>query len=185
MPKPEVPANLTVDFSNVEERREGGGRAANVPDGDYLLKITGVQRKSKKEDSSSFYLNWQTSIVAPAKYAKAGNVYHITSLKEENLWNLRNFLEDLGLKVPKSALKIPLQAIVSKGLIIGATLEGEEYNGKVKSKIVATFKKSEYEATGDEDDADEEETDDEEVETAQPAATEDEEDLEELELDDL
>jgi hypothetical protein len=175
------PARLTADFSNVEERREGGGKAFHGPEGDYLLRVEDYELRSKKDDASSKYLNWRLSVFAPEKQKGKGSVYHITSLKPEALWQLRNFLEDMGLKVPKSTMDIPLGALVAKHPIIGATLEDDEYNNKVKSKITATFKKSQYEETGEEDD-------DEEAESADTEETEEataDEDLEELELDDL
>lgn len=176
--RPVLPAKLTVDFSNVEERREGG-KAAHVPEGDYLLKIAGCELKSKKDDPTSKYLNWRLTIHAPEKLRSAGSVWHVTSLKPEALWNLRNFLEDLGIKVPKGAAELPIKSIVDKGLIIGATLADDEYENKVKSKIVATFKKEDYQATGDE------EADEDEEETSTDTSDDDDDDVEEIDVDDL
>jgi hypothetical protein len=203
MPAPaQTPTSISVNFSNVEDRREGG-KAFHGPEGDYLLKVVGCVKKAKKDDENSFYLSWKLEPNTPSQYKGKGFVYHNTSLKEEALWSLRNFLEDMGIKVPKSTVKIPVAEIIKKGMIIGATLGDDEYNGKVKSQIVATFKKSEYEGTTE---ADEAEEDDEEEETAEVApkkvkassngtakavavaATtddEDDEDLEELDVDDL
>jgi len=170
-----TPTKLTVDFSNVADRREGG-RSAHVPEGDYLLKIAGVELKSKKDDESSKYLNWKFSIEAPSQFKNAGFVYTVTSLKPENLWSLRNLLEDLGITVPKKAVGLPLAEIAKSGRVMGATLEDDEYNGKVKSKIAATFKKDQYDATGAPTATeDEEETSD----------SDDEEETEELDIDDI
>lgn len=169
-----TPSKLTVDFSNVEDRREGG-KAAHVPEGDYLLKVGGIELKSKKDDESSKYLNWRFTIVAPEKYKNAGSVYFITSLKPESLWNLRNLLEDLGITVPKKAVGLPIAEIAKSGRIVGATLEDDEYNGKVKSKIAATFKKEVYEATATSSDSDDEEE----------TADSDEEETEELDIEDI
>ena len=174
--RPMVPAKLTVDFSNVEERREGG-KSAHVPEGDYLLKVAGCELKSKKDDATSKYLNWRLTITSPEQFKNAGSIWHITSLKPEALWNLRNFLEDLGVKVPKGTAEIPIKAIVDKGLIIGATLEDDEYNNVMKSKIAATFKKDAFKAS------DEEADDEEEEETSTEAS--DEDDVEEIDVDDL
>lgn len=185
MPKSTTPAVLTLDFSNVGERTEGG-RAAHVPEGDYLFKPTKVELRSKKDDESSKYLSWVMAIQAPEKY-KGRVIYFITSLKAESLWNLRNLLEDMGIKVPQSTLKLPLQQIIAKGPIFGGTVEDDEYEGKVKSKIVATFKRAQYEEVGSD------ESDDEldgtggstEVDTVDEVEADGDEDLEELELDDL
>jgi hypothetical protein len=186
MPKEQTPAVITVDFSNVGERQEGGVKAAHVPEGDYLLKALGCVKKWKKdEENGPGYLSWKFGIVAPSKHQHAGVVYFITSLKEEALWNLRNLMEDFGIKVPKSSVKIPIAEIIKKQLVIGATLADDEYEGKVKSVIVATFKKSQYEEAG-EGTEDTDDDDDDEVEETPTAATEDEdENLDELELDDL
>jgi hypothetical protein len=169
-----TPTKLTVDFSNVEDRREGG-KSAHVPEGDYLLKIGGVELKTKKDDETSKYLSWRFTIAAPEKYKNAGSIYYVTSLKPESLWSLRNLLDDMGITVPKKAVGLPLAEIAKSGRLIGATLEDDEYNGKVKSKIAATFKKDQYEAT------------------STPTATEDEEEsseteedeTEELDIDDI
>jgi hypothetical protein len=151
-----------------------------VPPGDYLLKIVGCELKTKKDDETSKYLNWRTQIVKPEKYSSAGSIWHITSLKDEALFNLRNLLEDLGVNVPKSIVQVPIATIVEKQMVFGATLDDDTYNNKTKSKIQATFKKSEYEDTGSSDDDEEEE--DTATETAE---VEDDEDLEELDVDDL
>lgn len=171
-----TPSKLTVDFTQVEDRREGG-KAAHVPEGDYLLRVMGCEKKAKKDDATAFYLSWKLQIATPEKYATAGFVYHNTSLREASLWALRNFLEDLGIAVPKKTVEIPIAAIIAKHMVIGATLaDGEPYNNKVKSEIQATFKKEQYQATGEETEV--------EAETEAAAATEDE-DLEELDVDDL
>lgn len=174
-----TPSKLTVDFSNVEDRREGGGKAAHVPEGDYLLQVVGVELMSKKDDPKSKYLKWRFKIVEPSRFTSKGTVYNNTTLKPEGLWALRNLLEDMGLKVEKKALDLPLAAIVKKQPIFGATLaDGDEYNGKVKSEIVSTFKKEAYEGEkggGEDTDSDEEESD----------SDDEEEEVDELDVDDL
>lgn len=183
MPAPsKVPAKITVDFSKVEDRREGGA-AVHVPPGDYLVQVIGCEQKTKQDDPSSKYLNWRLKIIKPEQYAKKpGVIYFVTSLKPEALWNLRNFLEDLGLKVPKSSVGVPIAQIIEKKMVIGVTLDDDEYNEKIKSKVQATFKKADYEDTGTvtTDSSD----DDTEEETGEERESEDEE-MEELDVDDL
>lgn len=169
-----TPSKITVDFSAVEDRREGGGKAAHVPEGDYLLKPVGVTIEDNKEKTGK-YLKWRMGIVEPARHKNAGIIYHNTTLKPEGLWSLRNLLEDMGLKVEKKALDIPLAAILKKAPIFGATLQDDEYNGKVKSTIAATFKRDAFEAT---DTADSEDTESEDTD-------EEEEEVDELDVDDL
>jgi len=182
--KATAPAKISVDFSDVEDRRAGGGKAAHVPEGDYLLQVVGCERRKKKDsDPAQYYLSWQCAIAKPEKFKNKGVIYHNTSLKPEALWSLRNFLEDLGFKVEKKAISLPIASIVEKKPLIGATLEdGDEYNGKIKSQIAATFKKSEYQESESDDDEDE----DEDTETSSDSDTEDDdEDLEELDTEDL
>lgn len=177
-----TPSKLTVDFTNVGDRQEGG-KAAHVPEGDYLLKVKGVTLETKKGDESSKYLRWRFTIHKPSGYENAGVIYHNTTLQADKLWSLRNVLEDLGINVPKKAVGLPLAEIGKSGRILGATLEDDEYNGKVKSQIAATFKKEQYEETakpvdesGDDTDTDEDTASD---------TSDDEEETEELDIDDL
>lgn len=177
MPLPKTPTRITVDFSNVEDSR---APAAHVPEGDYLLEVAGCQLKSKKDDETSKYLSWMWKIVAPSQF-KGKTIYSITSLKPEALWNLRGLLVDMlgEERVPKASVNIPLESIVKARKKVGATVADDEpYEGKVKSKIVATFPASDYQELGqatatpvDDSNGQSEETDD--------------ADIDELDVDDL
>jgi hypothetical protein len=155
---------VSIDFTNVKD--SGGPAGAHVPEGDYLLQVADVGVFENKNKDGS-HVKWQLKIV---KGAGKGTIYYRTSLKEDALWNLRNFLQDLrGKTIEKKALKIDFSKMV--GLEIGATLaDGEPYNNKVRSEIVATFPASDYK----EDGADEEEA---ELEA-------DEAELDEIDIDD-
>jgi hypothetical protein len=187
-----LPSKLTVDFSDVGERRQGG-KAAHVPEGDYLLRLETAEVKKNKNDDGR-HVMWVFSIKKPTQFANAGQVYERTSLKKEALFKLRNLLEDMGIPVPQKSVDIPLAKIVAAHKLVGATLaDGEPYGEKavIKSEIQATFKASEFKelavdvgagATGgsagdDTEDLDEDETT--ETDTAE------DEDLEELNVDDL
>jgi hypothetical protein len=166
-----TPRNITVDFSGVEIRRGGGG--IQVPEGDYLLRVTGCERRAKKDDASRFYLLWKLEIAKPTPMAGKGPIYHRTSLSQESLWALRTFLVDLlGEKnVPESSVTIPIAQIVQKKPFIGATLkDGEPYNGKVKSEIAATFSRRDYEELAAPDAEEEEETEEDEAPAPKPKA---------------
>lgn len=167
--------SLTADFSGVEERR-GGGAAAHVQEGDYLLKLKDVEvRQNEKKDGQ--HVKWVWGIEkGPEKSTRP--VYDNTSLKPEALWKLYNVLTDLreGKPLPKKALNIDFSKYIGK--LIGATLaDGEPYNGKVKSEIVATFPASEY--------ADEDVDDDEEAADLTSDEDEEGEELETEELEDV
>lgn len=169
MPIPRTPAKITVDFTNVEDR---GARSDHIEPGDYLFQVEGCQLRSKKDDESSKYLNWYLGVVAPSTF-KGKHVYHITSLKQEALWNLRGFLVDmLGEdKVPKQSVNIPLEAIVKAKKRIGGTVDDDEYDGKIRSRVVATFPASEYTETPGG--------------SAESEPEEEEVDVDELDVDDL
>lgn len=177
VPRNNTPSTLSVDFSGAEVRRGGGGDI--VPEGDYLMQITGVTLETKKDDPSRHYLRWKTQVVEP-KSLVGKTIYHNTSLVKENLWQLRTFLVDvLGEdKVPQSSVNLPLAKIVAAKPKFGATLaDGEPYNNKVKSEIKATYNKSEWKATQSDDDDD----------TAPDEATtsDDGEDMDEIDVDDI
>jgi hypothetical protein len=193
MPTGNLPAKLTVDFSDVGERRQGG-TSARVPEGDYLLRLETAEVKKNKNDDGRHIL-WIFSIKSPSKFSKAGQVYERTSLKKEALFKLRNLLEDMGIPVPQKSVDIPLAKIVAAHKLVGATLaDGEPYGEKavIKSEIQATFKASEYKEVGEalgtsaptaapDDSTATADSEEEEVETA----TAEDEDLEELDVDDL
>lgn len=205
MPAPQgkTPAKLTVDFTGVEV---GGQRGAHVPEGDYLSKVTGVTHQHKKDDETKFNLNWKLEIVEPTKFA-GKVIYYRTALGKESLWSLRSFLVDmLGEdKVPKKVVDLPLALIVKKQPKVGITLVDDDYNpDRLKSKVVGTFSKSDWESLSpDAEEAEDEEAEDEEEEeeeeeeeaptpkkkakTPKAAVTEsdDDEDMEEIDMDDL
>ena len=180
------PAKISLDFSNVEDRR-AGKKSVHVPEGDYLLEMRDYELKSKKDDSSRKYINWEAYVVAPESLKGKGPIYHVSSLVPENLWSLRNLLEDMGVKVPKKMVDIPFSKLLKRPF--GATLEDDAWTndeGKttVKSKIAATFAASEYAGgTVDDEEADEEDSDEEAATEAVTA--DDDEDLEELDIDDI
>jgi hypothetical protein len=181
------PAKISLDFSNVEDRRSGK-KSVYVPEGDYLLEMRDYEIKEKK-DGGSKYISWQAYVLSPSSLKGKGPIYHISSLKKENLWSIRNLLEDMGIKVPKKLVDVPLGKCLNRSF--GATIEDDEYtndDGKTtkKSKIAATFPSSEYadvEGGGTETDEDDEDSDEEAATEA--ATSDDDEDLEELDIDDI
>lgn len=158
---------LKVDFGGVDKEIRRGGGAPHIPEGDYLAKIIDSEVR-ESEKSGSRYLSWKLT-VAQGEF-KGKTLYHITSLKPEALWNLRNFIHAAtGKNVAGKALNVDTSAL--EGKVIAVTVEDDEYEGKVRSRIVDTRPKDELEA-----DSDEEETEEED---------EEEEVLEEVDLDEL
>lgn len=168
-----VPAVLSIDFTGVEV----GARSVHVPEGDYLLQVTGCELRSKQDNESRKYLSWSAKVVEPKAHA-GKPLYYRTSLVPEALWNLRGFLIALlgADKVPQRAVDIPIAKIVAAKPLFGATVQDDEYNGKLRSEIAAVYSKAEYyenqqSLTPADDEAEE--------------AAESDEDTDEIDLDDL
>jgi Protein of unknown function (DUF669) len=162
-----------VDFGGVDpEIRKGGGRAAHLPEGDYLVKVlSGELRTSEKKGTK--YFTWRLGVTQPEKY-KGKVLYLTTSLKPEALWNLRNFIHAAtGKNVAGKVVNVDPEALVGK--VVCVTAEDDEYEGKMKSVPQDVRSKEEY--TASEDDDDEEEVEETEEDD------EEEEDLEEVDLD--
>lgn len=173
MPMGRAPAKLTVDFSGVEVRQG----SVHLPEGDYLMEVAGCELRSKKDDESRKYLLWALRVVEPES-AKGKTIYHRTSLVKESLWSLRKFLVDLlgEDKVPQKALDLPLAKIVAAKPRLGVTLQDDEYEGKLKSEVAATFSKNEFQQDRSTLDSTDEADENDEAET---------EDTDEIDLDDL
>lgn len=181
---PNRPSRISVDFSGVEVNK--GGRADHIPEGDYLSEVVDCIQRTKKDDPSVKMLNWHLKIVEPAQF-RGKSVYNNTVLVPESLWALRSFLVNmLGEdKVPQRSLEIPIEKIVKAKKRVGITVADDEYNGKLKSKVVDTFSPNEWAdrhstSTGSDivDDDDEEDVKD-------AVTSSDDEDMDEIDLDDL
>lgn len=154
---------ITVDFSDVKD--SSGINPKFQEDGEYLLKITKADiTKSKEGDPMVLFLLQDTqdrSAVYP----------YYCPLTPKVLWKIRTLLINLGLTVPKGKGKINLAPTVGK--TIGVFLEGEDYNGKMKSVITNTFPADEMEpveAADDDEDFEEEDEDIEEEEAPKAKA---------------
>ena len=177
-------AKMKIDFSGVDkEIRKGGGKAAHVPEGDYLLKIVEAELRRTKDGGGRYY-SWRFTITSPAKF-KGKTVYDITSLKPDALWNLRNLIHAaMGRNVAGKVVNFSPETLYGK--IIAATLEDDEYTPddgptKVRSRPADYRPKAELNLAGDEDEEDEEDEEEEEEEEED----EDEEDLEDVDVEDI
>lgn len=174
-----------IDFSGVDkEIRKGGGKAAHVPEGNYLVKIIeGELRKSQKEGGGRYY-NWRLQVVKPKQFS-GRTLYLTTSLKPDALWNLRNLIyAALGKNVAGKSVTFDPDKLRNK--VVACTCTDDEYekDGKtvMKSNVDDVRPKDELEI-GD-DDEEEDEEDGEEEETEEDDDEEDEE-LEEVDTDEL
>lgn len=128
-----------VDFSGVEkEIRKGGKSGKQIPEGDYIVKVVGMERRQNKAEDGYMFV-WRTQIVSDAKgktKQKGNTYYYNTSLKPQALFNLRNVIHALsnGKKNPAgSSMKIDPADWVGKQA--GVTIEDDEYDGKIRSAI--------------------------------------------------
>jgi hypothetical protein len=149
-------AARTLDFSNVKE--SSGINPKHVEDGDYLAKVVEVRDDPAKDGEAMWLFIFKLADNTTATYP------YYCKLVDNQLWKLRNLFIAAGVDLPKRAVKIDPNKVVGKD--VGLVLEGEEYEGKMKSVISAIIPKSdlaEYAAGADEDDEDEDEDDEEEV----------------------
>ena len=114
MAKKNKSAGLTVDFSHVDE---GGAR---LPAGDYVVKVEKVELK---EGQQYPFLRW-TLVVITGEY-KGKKILHITTLKPEALFGLRNMLIAIGVNVPKGKVTLKLKDYVGK--VLGVYVEDGEF----------------------------------------------------------
>ena len=147
-------AKAKVDFTDAGDR--GPWNQKHQDEGDYLFKIVAVLDSPTKENNEP---QW---IFAFQDVENKSYVYPFRcKLDKKNTWKIRNVFEACGVKVAQKMLNVDPQKVVGK--LIGATLEDDEYNGKVKSVIGNVFSASEFgDAVKDEDpdEADEVEEDD-------------------------
>lgn len=175
---------VKIDFSGVDkEIKKGSGKAARVPEGDYLVKIVGCELKTAK-DSKSKYFSWKFQIVSPTAF-KGKTLYGSTSLKPDALWSLRNLIHAATGKNVAGKSGVTFDPEVIFGKIVGAAVEDNEYTKdgttKITSQVSTCFPKDEIEAA---DDDDEDEDDDEEAED-EDTDDDDDDDLEEVDVDEI
>lgn len=129
-------ATWKIDFTNVEDSfpEIGAGR--------YLVKVKSVESK-KKDDGEYPYLLWELTIISGSE--KGSNLRHMTTLSPKGLFNLRDTLIALGLKVPKSAVNVNPDKLIGKQMAVDVILE--DYNGKTYPKVKKTLPASEFNTT--------------------------------------
>lgn len=156
---------IQVDFTNVEE---GGGRV-RLPEGDYPVKVVKVEKGESQSGNPKVVLTYKiTSGKGKDKQLKD----HL-ALTPKALWKLRNVLVAMGMNVPKKVVNLNITNLVGKEL--GITLEDDEYEGKINSKVSDYVDIDTLNGADEEDDSDDDEDSDDEEEA----------ELDELDLDEL
>jgi hypothetical protein len=120
-----------MDFTNVSEG--GAFQPREVPAGDYRAKITKVEDHTSKGATKPD--NWVFTIVLTSR---SRNTYpYYCGFDEKQAWKVRGLFMAAGIAVPKKRVKVDPSKLINKE--IGVAMEGDEYDGKMKSVIIATF----------------------------------------------
>jgi hypothetical protein len=177
---------VLVDFGDTESREgKKSTRRIHLPPGDYAAKCVKAELgKSKEKKTPGILCVYQ---ITQGKH-KGKKLRDDLWLTEGSLWRTRQTLEAMGIRVPSKKVKIDVTKMKNKELAI--TLEDDEYDDKVYSRVADAFLLSELDTDEDEEEeedeeGEEEDTEDEEDEEESSDEEEDEEDLEDLDLDDL
>lgn len=163
------PNVVNLDFTDLRPR--SGGPRAHVPEGDYLLEVTGAEHKpvANGQNKGKPQIAWRFKIVAVdpslahVKEAREGigaSVYLNTRVDKESkgLFFLRNLVDDLMADKLKGAsttgAKLEFRLDDKVGLRVGATLvDGNPYNftdddgveqSRVSSEIKFTYPASKF-----------------------------------------
>lgn len=118
-----------LDFTNVKDR--GAYNPKHKPAGDYAARVVKVEQTTSQAGNEMWVFAVQLDDDASAVYP------HRCVLNEANIWKVRNLLVAAGLNVPKKRVKVDPSKVIGKP--IGITLEDDEYEGKLKSVVQATF----------------------------------------------
>lgn len=169
---------VLIDFSDVDTQQ----RRRKIPSGDYAFRITEIE---DGEGEKGPY--WTViSEVTSGKY-EGFKDWSRYSFSQKALWKLAQLLTACGIEVSKKKMNLRKKDLI--GLEFGASVEEEEYEGKVRSRIADVFPMSELEESDEDeeetenaneadDDEDEEEVDDEDEEEVDEDEDEDEDEEE-------
>lgn len=121
----------TLDFTNVKDR--GPFNPKHKDDGEYTGKITAVyETESKvKDDGSGGDDMWVFAFQLDDDRTATYPYYCV--MTENQLWKIRNLIESVGLKGPKSRATVDPNKLLNKP--VGVVLITDEYEGKMKSVI--------------------------------------------------
>lgn len=120
--------NIPVDFTGVE-----GGASVRAPEGDYVLKVTKLDKKNA-QSSGNPMLVVTFEIQTGPDGVKGKRIIDRHVLVKDSLWTLRNMMEAMGYKVPSGPMKLKEEMLVGKK--VGATLiDGDEYKSRINSEI--------------------------------------------------
>ena len=117
-------SKVKVDFTGVETR-------VLLPEGVYNAKVAEV---TMEPNDGKPYLKWKFLTVDDDPKLDNKPLYNNTSLQPQSLWVLGSLLETLGVERPDGAMDLDLEELVD--LELGLVVEHEEYQGKMRAKVV-------------------------------------------------
>jgi len=153
------PTKVSIDFSDTNSREgKKGNRSAHVPEGDYLVKCVKAELTKSSGEKKSPEIKVTYRFVNGKQKGK--QIIDDLYLTEGALWRLRATLEGMGIPVPSKKVNVDPARMVGKTL--GVSIEDDEYDGKVRSRVVDSFLETELSDEEEEDDEDEEDEDEDE-----------------------
>lgn len=166
-----------IDFSKMEES-EGGGK--RYKEGDYVGRIASAKRDVSSEKGSPCI---KVVLQFTEGRYKGKKITERLWLSPKALPRLVDMLEILGVKVPKKEVQLPLKKLVGKE--IGFSLEDEEYDEKIRSRVSWDFlDPDDVRESDDDDDDDELDIDDDDDDDLDPDDEDDEDDEDDDDDDD-
>lgn len=148
-----------LDFTDVKDASPFHPK--RMPEGDYLAVIQDVEDAKSKQDNDMWVFT-----IKLVEYPRAVYPYYCT-LDTKALFKIRHLFTAAGITIPRKMNLIDPNKVIGKQ--IGVALEDDEYDGNLKSTIVAVMVPDEmalnHNAPDPDDDLDE---DDEELEEEQP-----------------
>ena len=130
-----------MDFTNVKEA--GAFNPKHRPEGDYRLKIVKVDDHTSKSDNDGWVFTRKVVGDERASYP------YYCGADEKQAWKIRKLFLAAGMQVPKKRVMVDPNKLVGK--TIGAQLEDDEYEGRMKSTIGDVFPEDDVTDSPDED----------------------------------
>ena len=116
---------VVVDLSNYKDRN-----GARVPEGTYRVVVEDAEQ-SKAKTGNVMITVWLR--IVGGEFDGETIVDRLT-LTEKSLFRVVGFLQAIGIKTPRSRLRVPLEAIKGKTLDVEA-VDGEPYMNRIKSEV--------------------------------------------------
>lgn len=127
---------IDIDFSEVVDKKKD---YSLIPEGIYNIEVKKVELKTSKAGNK--YLNWGVEIT-DGEYVGRW-VWGITTLKEDYLWVLKNYLEAIGIS--KQNINTDDIERLAPGKTARAKIIQDEYNDKKSNKVYTLLSKSDSE----------------------------------------